>query len=206
MTSVLIVDDHPVVRAGLRTLLDGQPGLTVVGEAADGAAAIELARTLRPEVVLCDLRLRDGVDGVGVARALRGRDDPAVLILTTYDHDGDIVRAVEAGAAGYLLKDADPAVILRAVQAAAAGESVLSEDQVERVVATMRTAPRTLSEREIEVLTLLGDGLSNRELARRLLVSQATVKTHLAHIYDKLGAANRTAAVAAARERGLLAD
>lgn len=206
MTSVLIVDDHPVVRAGLRTLLDGQPGLTVVGEAADGAAAIELARTLRPEVVLCDLRLRDGVDGVGVARALRGRDDPAVLILTTYDHDGDIVRAVEAGAAGYLLKDADPAVILRAVQAAAAGESVLSEDQVERVVATMRTAPRTLSEREIEVLTLLGDGLSNRELARRLLVSEATVKTHLAHIYDKLGAANRTAAVAAARERGLLAD
>lgn len=206
MTSVLIVDDHPVVRAGLRTLLDGQPGLTVVGEAADGAAAIELARTLRPEVVLCDLRLRDGVDGVGVARALRGRDDPAVLILTTYDHDGDIVRAVEAGAAGYLLKDADPAVIVRAVQAAAAGESVLSEDQVERVVATMRTAPRTLSEREIEVLTLLGDGLSNRELARRLLVSEATVKTHLAHIYDKLGAANRTAAVAAARERGLLAD
>ena len=206
MTSVLIVDDHPVVRAGLRTLLDGQPGLTVVGEAADGAAAIELARTLRPEVVLCDLRLRDGVDGVGVARALRGRDDPAVLILTTYDHDGDIVRAVEAGAAGYLLKDADPAVILRAVQAAAAGESVLSEDQVERVVATMRTAPRTLSEREIEVLALLGDGLSNRELARRLLVSEATVKTHLAHIYDKLGAANRTAAVAAARERGLLAE
>ena len=206
MTSVLIVDDHPVVRAGLRTLLDGQPGLTVVGEAADGAAAIELARTLRPEVVLCDLRLRDGVDGVGVARALRGRDDPAVLILTTYDHDGDIVRAVEAGAAGYLLKDADPAVIVRAVQAAAAGESVLSEDQVERVVATMRTAPRNLSEREIEVLVLLGDGLSNRELARRLLVSEATVKTHLAHIYDKLGAANRTAAVAAARERGLLAD
>lgn len=202
---VLLVDDHPVVRAGLRLLLTASPDLDIVGEAETGAEAIALARTLNPDVVLCDLRLGDGVDGVGVAAALSGRDAPAVLILTTYDHDRDIVRAVEAGAAGYLLKDAAPQAIIDAIRAAATGETVLSADQTERVVATMRTAPsRALSEREVDVLTKAGAGLSNREIAKALLVSEATVKTHLAHINDKLGTTSRTAAFAVARDLGWL--
>lgn len=204
MTSVLIVDDHPVVRSGLRTLLAAAPGIEVVGEAADGATAIRLAREVAPDVVLCDLRLGDGIDGVGVARELVSRQGPAVVILTTYDHDTDIVRAVEAGAAGYLLKDAGLDQIVRAVQGAAAGETVLSEAMTARVVDTMRTAPKALSDREREVLTLVEEGLSNRQIAKRLFVSEATVKTHLAHVYDKLAAPSRTAAVAAARARGLL--
>ncbi|HNQ07360.1 MAG TPA: response regulator transcription factor [Tetrasphaera sp.] len=204
MTRVLVVDDHPIVRSGLRTLLDGQPGIDVVGEAADGATALELAGALAPDVVLCDLRLGDGMDGVGVARALQHPGGPAVVILTTYDHDSDIVRAIEAGAAGYLLKDAAPAQIVRAVELAAAGETVLSAAQEARVVATQRSAPRALSERELDVLQLIALGLTNREVARRLFVSEATVKTHLAHVYDKLGAPSRTAAVAVAREHGLL--
>lgn len=204
MTRVLVVDDHPIVRSGLRTLLDGQPGIDVVGEAADGATALDLAGALTPDVVLCDLRLGDGMDGVGVARALQRPGGPAVVILTTYDHDTDIVRAIEAGASGYLLKDAAPAQIVRAVELAAAGETVLSAAQEARVVATQRSAARALSEREREVLQLIALGMSNREVARRLFVSEATVKTHLAHVYDKLGAPSRTAAVAVARERGLL--
>lgn len=204
MTSVLIVDDHPVVRSGLRTLLAAAPGIEVVGEAADGATAIRLAREVAPDVVLCDLRLGDGIDGVGVARELVSRQGPAVVILTTYDHDTDIVRAVEAGAAGYLLKDAGLDQIVRAVQGAAAGETVLSEAMTARVVDTMRTAPKALSDREREVLTLVEEGLSSRQIAKRLFVSEATVKTHLSHVYDKLAAPSRTAAVAAARARGLL--
>lgn len=204
MTRVLVVDDHPIVRSGLRTLLDGQPGIDVVGEAADGATALDLAGALTPDVVLCDLRLGDGMDGVGVARALQRPGGPAVVILTTYDHDTDIVRAIEAGASGYLLKDAAPAQIVRAVELAAAGETVLSAAQEARVVATQRSAARALSEREREVLQLIALGMSNREVARRLFVSEATVKTHLAHVYDKLGAPSRTAAVAVAREHGLL--
>jgi len=202
---VLLVDDHPVVRAGLGLLLSAAPDLDVIGEAETGAEALTLAQTLDPDVVLCDLRLGDGVDGVGVAAALSGRDAPAVLLLTTYDHDRDIVRAVEAGAAGYLLKDAAPQVIIDAIRATAAGETVLSADQTERVVATMRTSPsRALSEREVDVLIKAGAGLSNREIAKALLVSEATVKTHLAHINDKLGTTSRTAAFAAARDLGLL--
>jgi len=186
-------------------LLASQPGLDIVGEAENGSTAVELARQLRPDVVLCDLRLGDGMDGVGVAAALRGRDDPPVLILTTYDHDSDIVRAVGAGAVGYLLKDAAPAEIVRAVAAAASGESLLSAAQTERVVATMRAAPtRALSEREVEVLRLAGEGLSNREIARALFVTEATVEIHLARVNDKLGTSSRTAAVAAARAQGLL--
>lgn len=217
---VLVVDDHPVVRAGLTALLSVQAGIQVVGEAADGRQALALATELAPDVVLCDLRLGDGPDGVEVARALQvvgeaadgrqaagrppGLVPPAVLILTTYDHDADLVRAVEAGAAGYLLKDAAPSAIVAAIQAAARGESVLGPELTRRVVETMRVRRAELSARELEVLRLVADGLSNRDVARRLVVSEATVKTHLNHVFGKLAVDSRTAAVAAARAAGLV--
>lgn len=199
---VLVVDDHPVVRAGLAALLGLQPELTVVAEVADGATAIARARELRPDVVLCDLRLGDGPDGVAVCRELA--DDIPVLILTTYDHDVDLVRAVEAGAVGYLLKDAEPATITRALVAAAAGQDVWDPDLERRVVATMRTRTADLSARELDVLRLVDRGLSNRQIARELFVSEATVKTHLNHAFGKLRVDSRTAAVAAARNAGLI--
>ncbi|MGC5584363.1 response regulator [Ornithinimicrobium sp. W1665] len=198
--SVLVVDDHPVVRAGLTALLSVQPGLLVVGEAADGTEAVRLAAELTPDVVLCDLRLGDVPDGVQVTRSV----DTAVLILTTYDHDADLVRAVEAGAAGYLLKDAAPADIVAAIQSAARGETVLGPYLTSRVVAAMRVRRSELSARELEVLGLVARGLSNREIARQLVVSEATVKTHLNHVFGKLGVDNRTAAVAAARGAGMV--
>lgn len=180
MTRVLIVDDHPVVRAGLVALMGAQPEVEVVGEAETGEQALALVPTLRPDVVLCDLRLGEGIDGVGVVRALRGRPGaPEVVILTTYDHDADIVRAVEAGAAGYLLKDAAPHAIAGAVAAAVRGELVLGPALERRVVDAMRTRRSGLSDREIDVVALVAKGLSNREIATRLYVGEATVKTHL---------------------------
>ncbi|WP_432558363.1 response regulator [Granulicoccus sp. GXG6511] len=213
---VLLVDDHPVVRAGLRALLQDRDGIEVVGEAADAAAALALARnpSVAPDVVLCDLRLGPGGDGVDVAKALEGSGTkadrgavapPAVVILTTFDHDADIVRAVEAGAAGYLLKDAPPDEIVTAIVRAARGETVLTADLTARVVETMRERTRApLSDRELDVLRLVAEGKSNREIARALFVSEATVKTHLNHAFGKLGVASRTAAVAAARRTGVL--
>lgn len=202
---VLVVDDHPIVRGGVVALLRTQPDLEVVGEAATSAEAIARGVDLAPDVVLCDLRMGAGADGVDVTRALRGDGDgPAVVILTTYDHDVDIVRAVEAGAAGYLLKDAAPEAIVEAVRVAAAGGIVLDPQQEQRVVATMRTRRAELSAREREVLGLVAQGLSNREIARSLFLSEATVKTHLIHVYDKLGVDSRTAAIAAGRAAGLL--
>ena len=204
---LLVVDDHPVVRSGLVALLGAQPDLEIVGESASGEEAVQLAAQTAPEVVLCDLRLGAGMDGVAVTRALAGlAASPAVVILTTYDHDVDIVRAVEAGAAGYLLKDASPDTIVDALRTAAAGGIVLDARQEERVVATMRTRRADLSAREREVLGLLARGLSNREIARALFLSEATVKTHLIHVYDKLGVESRTAAIAAARTAGLVDD
>lgn len=205
MVRVVIVDDHPVVRSGLLALLAGQPTVEVVGQAGSGAEALDIVQQQRPDVVLCDLRLGEGIDGVEVTRALRARSDaPAVVILTTYDHDADIVRAVEAGAAGYLLKDATVDEIVDAVERAAGGDSVLSPALTERVVDAMRTRRAELSPREREILGLLAEGLSNREIARRVFLSEATVKTHLAHVYAKLDVDGRTAAVARARSAGLL--
>lgn len=201
---VLVVDDHPVVRAGIVALLGSQPGLTIVGQAASGEEALELSARLSPDVLLCDLRLGGGIDGVDVVRAVRRDGAAEVVILTTYDHDADIVRAVEAGAAGYLLKDAAPDQIARAILRAAAGELVLGPQLEQRMVDAMRTRRTGLSAREVEVLELVGAGLSNREIARRLFLGEATVKTHLNHAFGKLGVDNRTAAVAKARATGLI--
>ena len=205
MTRVLIVDDHPVVRSGLRALLDGADGVEVVGAAASGEEALRLASKTSPDVVLCDLRLGPGLDGVGVTTALQAqRGGPAVLILTTYDNDSDIARAVLAGAAGYLLKDAEPEDIVSGIADAAAGRLVLSRDMEGRVVERMAQGVPTLSARELDVLRLVEEGVTNRGIAKRLFISEGTVKTHLVHAYAKLGAESRTAAVAAARRHGLL--
>lgn len=205
MIRVLVVDDHPVVRSGLRALLSLEEGLQVVGEAASGADAVARTASGGIDVVLCDLRLGEGLDGVGVVEAVRRLPDaPAVLILTTYDNDSDIARAVLAGAAGYLLKDAAPEAIVAAIGAAASGGLVLEPELQARVTERLvRGVPR-LSDRELDVLRLVAEGSSNREIARALFVSEATVKTHLVHAFGKLGADSRTEAVAIAREHGLL--
>ncbi|WP_431841834.1 response regulator [Calidifontibacter indicus] len=204
MTRVLVTDDHPVVRAGLRMLLEAS-GIDVVAEAASGAEAIALARDLRPDLVLMDLQLGDGMDGVAATSALLALPTPPqVLIVTTYDTDADILRAVEAGAAGYLLKDAPAADLVDAVERAARGETVLAPAVADRLLARLRRPAPRLSARETEVLTLVADGASNREVARALFLSEATVKSHLVHIFDKLDVDSRTAAVARAREVGLL--
>lgn len=201
---VVLVDDHPVVRAGLRALLTAS-GVEVVGEAGTVDDALAEVRKSRPDVVLMDLQLAEGGDGVTATAAIAALDGaPRVLILTTYDTDADILRAVEAGAAGYLLKDADPQVLLEAVAAAARGETVLAPQVATRLLSRVRESAPDLSPRELEVVELVSTGLANREIARRLFVSEATVKSHLVHIFTKLGVTSRTAAVASARERGLL--
>ena len=205
MITVLLVDDHPVVRSGLRALLAGEPTLDVVGAAATAEEALQLVATLNPDVVLSDLRLGDGIDGVTLTETLRrGGERPAVLILTTYDNDSDIVRAVMAGAAGYLLKDAEPEVIVQGIHDAAGGRLVLSPELERRVADRMTDGVPQLSDRELEVLRLVADGLANKEIARALFISEATVKTHLVHIFGKLRTDSRTSAVAAARAHGLI--
>ncbi|WP_027501143.1 response regulator [Rhodococcus sp. UNC363MFTsu5.1] len=202
---LLLVDDHPVVRAGLRALLSSHEGLDVVAEAASGEQALELVETTRPDVVLMDLRLGAGMDGAQSTEAIMARPDPPrVVVLTTYDTDADILRAVEAGAAGYLLKDSDPQVLLDAVWAASRGETVLNPDVAQRLYRRIREPRVDLSARETEIVRLVADGLSNRAIAKQLFVTEATVKSHLVHVFSKLGVDSRTAAVAAARERGLL--
>ncbi|MBS1675718.1 MAG: response regulator transcription factor [Actinobacteria bacterium] len=201
---LIIVDDHPIVRAGIRAVVETR-GFDVLAEAGTGEEAVTLARTLRPDVVLCDLRLGDGMDGVATTVALRALPDPpAVLILTTFDHDAQIVRAVEAGAAGYLLKEVGVDVISRAIVDAAAGSVVPTPGGDARLVAALRASRVELTAREQEVLALVAEGLSNREIATRLFVAEATVKTHLVHLLDKLDADSRTGAVSEARRRGLL--
>lgn len=202
---VVLVDDHPVVRSGLEALLATDAEIEVVGRAANGEDAMEAVEAAHPDVVLCDLRLGDGIDGVGVTEALQRLPiHPAVLILTTYDNDVDIVRAVMAGAAGYLLKDAQPEVIMEGIRDAAAGHLVLSGELEERMLARMRRGVPDLSDRERDVLVCVAEGLTNKDIARALFISEATVKTHLVHVFAKLEADSRTGAVSAARSLGLL--
>ncbi len=203
--SVLLVDDHPVVREGLRGMLEAEPDLTVVGEAGSGdeAVAVNLARA--PDVVLMDLRM-PGLDGVGATRRiLADTPDRRVVVLTTYETDADILRAVEAGAAGYLLKDASRAELAGAIRAAARGETVLAPSVAGKLVARVRNpAPPPLSARETEVLRLVARGHTNAEIGRALHIGEATVKTHLLRVFGKLGVSDRTAAVTTAMARGLL--
>ena len=202
---ILIVDDHPVVRDGLRGMLSDDPELEVVGEAGDGQEALGAVASLRPDVVLMDLRM-PRLGGADAIRALAAQGSEArVLVLTTYDSDNDVVPALEAGATGYLLKDAPRADLVRAIRGAARGDAVLAPSVASRLVRNLRApAEESLSDRELEVLRLIASGETNRGAAARLFISEATVKTHLLHIYEKLGVNDRAAAVSRAYERGLL--
>lgn len=202
MISVLLVDDHVVVRAGLRALLDTQPDIEVVAEAETGEAAVAMAAELAPDLVMMDLALGAGIDGVEAIRRIRAaRQDQPVIVFTTYDTDTDVVRALDAGALGYLLKDSAPREIFAAIRGAVAGQSVLSPPVAARILDKMRRPDQALTAREAELLSLLAEGLTNRELGKRLFISEATVKTHLAHIYAKLGVDSRAAAVSIAFRR-----
>ena len=201
---ILLVDDHPVIRAGLRAMLDQQPDLEVVAEAADGQSAVTQARTFEPDVVLMDIQM-PGVDGIEATRQIAALDPaPKVLILTTYDTDGDILPAIENGATGYLLKDTPPDDLYHAIRQAAAGETVLAPTIASRLVTRMRQPDQTLSAREIQLLQFLAEGLSNKEIGTSLYISEATVKTHLVHIFQKLGVDTRTAAMTTAIDQGLI--
>lgn len=201
MINVMLIDDHPVVRAGLRSMLDSFDDIAVVGEGSDGSAVAELPPGV--DVVVCDLQM-PGVDGVAATRRLREAGGPPVLVLTTFDTQAGIVAALEAGALGYLLKDAPEERLREAVVATAAGRRTLAPE-VAAALAERVTRPwEALSAREIELLQALASGASNRELAAQLFISEATVKTHLIHIYQKLGVDNRTAAVTVAREQRLI--
>ncbi len=202
---VLIVDDHPVVRDGLRGVLDGEPDMRVVGEAGHGAEALARVAAEPVDVVLMDLRMPT-MGGVAAIEELRRRAPSVrVLVLTTFDTDRDVLPAIEAGATGYLLKDTPREELLRAVRAAHRGEAVLSPAVAGRLMGQVRApAADTLSGRELEVLRLVAGGSTNRETAQKLFISEATVKTHLLHIYAKLGVNDRAAAVAAGFDRGLL--
>ncbi|AII04951.1 MULTISPECIES: response regulator [Rhodococcus] len=200
--TVLLVDDHVVVRAGLRALLDSQPDIEVIAEAGTGEDAVAAVSTYRPQLVTMDLALGAGIDGVEAIRRIRQVDrDLPVLVFTTYDTDADVVRAIDAGAIGYLLKDSTPPEIFAAVRGAAAGQSVLSPPVASRLLQQMQRPEEALTPREAELLTLLAKGMTNKQLGKALFISEATVKTHLAHIYAKLGVDTRAAAVSVALRR-----
>jgi DNA-binding NarL/FixJ family response regulator len=202
---ILIADDHPVVRAGLRALLDAEDDLEVVGEASTPSTAVTLAESLTPELVLMDLQFGQDATGADATRRIRALDAaPYVLVLTNYDSDGDILGAVEAGASGYLLKDAPPHELVAAVRAAASGQSALAPAIAGRLMARVRSPQVALSAREIQVLRLVAEGASNGDVAARLHISDATVKSHLVHVFSKLGVSSRTAAVSEARSLGML--
>jgi DNA-binding NarL/FixJ family response regulator len=202
---ILLVDDHPVVRHGLRGMLDAEPDLSVVGEASSGDDGVAQATELVPDLVLMDLRMPggDGVEATG--RILARLPGTRVMVLTTYETDRDILRAIEAGACGYLLKDASPAQLADAVRAAARGETVLAPSVASTLIRQVRSpAPPALSARETEVLRLVARGLTNGDIARQLYISEATVKTHLLRVFNKLDVADRTAAVTTAMSHDLL--
>ncbi len=205
MIRIVIADDHPVVRAGLHAVLDAAADIDVIGEAATPAEAVALAASEDPDLVLMDLQFGQERTCADATRQIRAAEAaPYVLILTNYETDGDILSAVEAGASGYLLKDAPPAELLAAVRAAAVGESALAPAVASRLLARMRAPRVSLSSREIEVLRLVADGASNTDVAARLHITAATVMSHLVHVFSKLGVSSRTGAVAAARELGVL--
>lgn len=199
---VFLVDDHLVVRAGLRALLNTQPDVEVVGEASSGEGAATAIPSASPDLVMMDLDMGTGMHGAEAIKRLRsdGVDVP-VLVFTTYDTDADVVRAVDAGAIGYLLKDSTPDEIFSAVRGAVAGRSVLSPTVASRLVQQMQRPQEALTARESELLSLLAEGMTNRELGKALFISEATVKTHLGHIYAKLGVETRSAAVSVALRR-----
>jgi DNA-binding NarL/FixJ family response regulator len=203
---IMLVDDHPVVRAGLRALVDGQDDLAVVAEADSLEAALRMAKQHQPDVVLMDLSLGDlAVGGAEVTARLRALPEPPeVLVLTTYDTESDIIRALDAGARGYLLKDAPPDQLFAGIRATNRGETVLAPAVAATLVRRTSSADSTITEREVEVLELLSRGLGNKELARELFISEATVKSHLSHIYGKLGVDTRAGAVAAAIDRRII--
>ncbi|WP_344081002.1 response regulator transcription factor [Streptomyces crystallinus] len=201
---ILLCDDHAVVRAGLLALLGSEPDIEVVGEAGSGEEAVAAAAKLRPDVVLMDLQLGPGIDGVEATRRIAGTG-VRVLVLTTYDTDADITRAIAAGATGYLLKAERPEELFAAIRAAAQGRTALSPPVASRVMERMRgTSGPSLTDRELDILAQLSRGLGNREIARALFISEATVKTHLGRIYEKLGVETRAGAVAEGKERRLL--
>jgi len=202
---ILMADDHPVVRAGIRGMLETQPEFQVIAEAENGREAFEQIGKLKPDVVLMDLRMpeMDGVEAIGKIKEKYPNIN--ILVLTTYDTDADIVRAVEAGATGYLLKDAPREELFRAVRATAKGETVLAPVVAARLMGKVRDhGEQALSAREIDVLMLVARGASNQDVAEKLYVSTATVKSHLIQIYQKLGVSDRTAAVTTAIERGII--
>ncbi len=202
---LLLADDHPVVRAGLRAVLEAEPDFEVISEAPTAGQAVQLAAELDVDVVLMDLQFGSGMSGSEATATITARPEaPRVLILTTYDTDVDILAAIEAGATGYLLKDAPPGELATAVRTAAAGRSTLAPAIASRLMDRARTPGETLSPRETEVLQLVAEGLSNQRISQRLFVSQDTVKSHLVHIYTKLNVDSRTAAIATATTRGLI--
>ncbi len=204
MIRLLLTDDHPVVRAGIRALLESEADLEVVAEAATAEDAVRLALNSDVDLVLMDLQFPGALQGAEATRRIRSQAGaPRVLVLTNYDTDADILGAIEAGASGYLLKDAPPAELIAAVRASAVGESALAPVISSRLDAS-RTSSERLTSREAEVLSLVAEGRTNRDIGRELFLSEATVKSHLVHIFTKLGVGSRTAAVARARELGAI--
>jgi DNA-binding NarL/FixJ family response regulator len=204
---VVLADDHPIVREGLRGMLAAEPGIEVVAEAASGAEAVAVAARYRPDVVLMDLRMPGGDGVTATAEILAATPGARVVVLTTYETDADIVRAVEAGAVGYLLKDTPVAELSQAIRAAARGETVLAPSVARRLVSHVRQPRRDLlSGRETEVLALVARGLTNAEIGQQLTITEATVKTHLIRSFSKLGVNDRTAAVTSAIARGAIAS
>ncbi|RIJ76934.1 DNA-binding response regulator [Nakamurella silvestris] len=207
---VLIVDDHPIVRRGLRATLEPDPWITVVGEAGSGEEAIDLLRTVAVDLVLMDLQLGPGMDGAAATRLVSqiappaGGPVPRVLILTTYDSDADILPAIEAGATGYLLKDTEPAELIAAIRGSAAGEAALAPTVATRLVSRVRVPGRALTPRETEILQMVAAGRSNHMIAVELFITEATVKSHLVQVFSKLAVDSRTAAVAIGRSSGLI--